>query len=77
MEAARLARWWDDLSEVRRHEVFGLAPHNPMPLWMVHSLEKAEISGLVEREGEPDDMPPWIEMPAHVARLIACHRRHG
>ena len=48
-----------------------------MPRWMVHSLEKAEIAGLIEREGEPDDMPPWIEMPAHVARLIARHRRHG
>jgi hypothetical protein len=76
-EAARLARWWSDLSEAHRREAFGLAPQNPMPRWMVHGLEKAEISGLVQREGEPDDMPPWIAMPDDVKRLIARHRRRG
>lgn len=76
-EAAKLASWWDDLSDVHRREAFGLAPQNPMPRWMVHSLRRAEISGLVQREGEPDDMPPWIAMPDHVARLIARRRRRG
>ena len=75
LEAARLDLWWGELSDAQRHEAFGLAPHNPMPTWMVHSLNKAEISGLVERPGEPDDMPPWIPMPGHVARLVARHRR--
>ena len=76
-QAARLAQWWANLSDVQRREAFGLAPHNPMPRWMVHSLRRAEISGLAERQGEPDDMPPWIEMPDHVARLIARRRRRG
>lgn len=77
LEAARLNQWWGELSDVHRNEAFRLAPHNPMPTWMVHSLEKAEISGLVERPGEPADMPPWIPMPDHVARLVARHRRGG
>jgi hypothetical protein len=77
LEAARLDHWWSELSDAQRGEAFGLALHNPMPPWMVHGLKKAEISGLVERPGEPDDMPPWIAMPDHVARLIARHRRGG
>ena len=77
LEAARLDHWWVRLSDAQHDEAFGLAPPNPMPPWMVHSLKKAEISGLVERPGEPDDMPPWIAMPHHVACLIARHRRGG
>ena len=76
-EAARLDHWWEELSDAQRHEAFRLAPHNPMPRWMVSGLEKASISGLVARPGEPEDMPPWIPMPDHVARLVARHRRGG
>lgn len=77
LETARLDDWWRDLSDAQRRKAFDLAPHNPMPPWMIDSLNKAEISGLVERPGEPDDMPPWIAMPDHVARLVARHRRGG
>jgi hypothetical protein len=77
LEAARLDHWWGKLTDAERREAFALGPHNPMPPWMVHSLKKAEISGLVERPGEPDFMPPWIAMPHHVARLVAQHRRGG
>ena len=77
VESSRLAQWWADLSYVHRREALGLAKHNPMPKWMVHSLKLAEISGLVERPNQPPDMPPWIEMPDDVARLIARHRRGG
>ena len=76
-EAERLDRWWAELSDVHRQEAFALALHNPMPTWMVHSLNKAEISGLVEQPGEADDMPAWIPMPGQVARLVALHRRGG
>jgi len=77
LEAERLDHWWGELSDNQRRQAFSLAPHNPMPPWMVRSLQKAEISGLVERPGEPADMPPWIPMPGQVARLVARHRRGG
>ena len=76
-EAARLDDWWGKLSDAHRREAFSLAPHNPMPTWMVSSLQNAEISGLVARPGEPEFMPPWIAMPDQVARLVARHRRGG
>jgi glutamate/tyrosine decarboxylase-like PLP-dependent enzyme len=76
-EAERLDHWWDALSDAQRRQAFSLAPHNPMPTWMVASLQKAEVSGLVARPGEPEYMPAWIAMPEHVARLVARHRRGG
>jgi len=65
------------VSESHRREAFTLALHNPMPAWMVQSLEAAGISGLVERRDQPAYLPPWFVMPDHVARLVARHRRGG
>ena len=76
-EGTTLELWWSDLSDAQRREIFGLAPRNPMPRWMVYTLRQAEVAGLVERADQPAYMPPWIEMPEDVARLVARRRRRG
>jgi hypothetical protein len=74
----RIAEWWEKLTEMEKRAVLRHRVSTPMTPWLVRSLQKADVPGLVEERHAPDIVPPCFLMPAAVADYIdGCRQASG
>ncbi len=75
LQATSLDRWWSDLSPAQRELARQHSQTVPMSGWMVNTLRRAGVRGLVDLAILRDDLvAPCVLMPGDVGEFINCRR---
>ncbi len=71
-----LERWWFSLSRQEREAALRRPRGDPMPEWMVITLQSAGVPGIVETPvDEQRIVPPWFDVPETVNAFLSGKRR--
>ena len=73
---ASLERWWFSRSLLEREAAMRRPTADPMPEWMVITLQSAGVPGIVETAvDERRIVPPWFALPETVNAFLSGKRR--
>jgi hypothetical protein len=71
---ANLVAWWVSLEPSEREVAVRRPISDPMPRWMVRTLRRSGVVGVVESPVSPDLVGPWFAVPAAVKEFLAVQR---
>jgi hypothetical protein len=75
-QTARLDEWWNSLTDSEQGAIYRRDVLAPMAPWLVDSLLRAHVAGLVEQPRNSSDavIPPWFLMPRAVVEYVDQRR---